>query len=68
MARISQYATVRISPKSMAVLTELAVRHGKSRQSVLEAAISSYYRDTLLDSANAAFSPSHCQPTAHASR
>jgi molybdopterin synthase catalytic subunit len=56
MAKISQNATVRISAKSMAMLTELARQHGKSRQSVLEAAIASYHRDTLLDSANAAFS------------
>lgn len=55
MAKISQNATVRISAKSIAILTELAREHGKSRQSVLEAAIASYHRDTLLDSANAAF-------------
>ena len=41
MAKISQNATVRISAKSMSILTELARQHGKSRPSVLEAAIAS---------------------------
>lgn len=55
MAASTQNPNIRISAKSKAVLLELAQRHGKPMQAVLDEAIERYQRDTFLDEANAAY-------------
>ena len=64
MAQISDSPNIRISPKSKAVLRELAETQGTSMQAVLDAAIAHYQQDIFLDEVNAAFARLKSDPAA----
>ena len=53
---------LRISPHAKATLQELAKREGKPMQRVLDEAIEHYYREKLLDAANAAYAQLRADP------
>ena len=55
---------IRISPRSKAVLRDLAAREGKPMQTVLDDAIEHYQRDKFLDEVNAAYARLQADPIA----
>ena len=55
MKTIAENPNVRITPRSKAVLENLAEQEGLSMQAVLEAAIEHYQRNKFLDEVNAAY-------------
>ena len=64
MSTTTENQNVRISPKSKAVLRDLAKREGKPMQAVLDEAIESYQRDKFLDTVNAAYARLQADPKA----
>ena len=66
MSTTTESPNIRISPKSKAVLRELAQAQGTSMQAVLDAAIEQYQRDKFLDEVNAAYACLKSDPAAWA--
>ena len=55
---------IRISPRSKAILRDLAEREGKSMQAALDDAIEYYQRDKFLDEVTAAYARLKFDPVA----
>ena len=61
---ITTSPNIRISPRSKAVLRDLAEKAGKPMQAVLDDAIKYYRRDKFMDEVNAAYARLKADPVA----
>ncbi len=64
MRTTAEKPSIRITPRSKAVLRALAKREGKPMQAVLDEAIEHYQRDKFLDEVNAAYARLTSDPKA----
>jgi predicted DNA-binding protein len=64
MKTAAENPNIRITPRSKAVLRDLAKREGKPMQTILDRAIEHYQRDKFLDDVNAAYAALRKDPKA----
>jgi predicted DNA-binding protein len=64
METTAESPNIRITPRSKAVLRNLAKREGKPMQAVLDEAIEHFQRDKFLDEVNAAYAALRSDPKA----